>query len=116
MCTDEDARLPTTGYTEAVHTMFKRLHAINIIGRQLRPTDEDIDKFQHLCNEYHRLLCMNFTDDDYGAFYVHVLCKHGPEYIRHLRSLGKYMNSNVEHHHKIMNRYCTVNLTSTCCV
>lgn len=43
---------------------------------------------------------MNYTSEGL-SYYLHTLACHGGEYMLHLKSLGKWMNEGVEHHHKL---------------
>jgi len=43
---------------------------------------------------------LNYTSENL-SYYLHTLACHGGEYMLHLKSLGKWMNEGVEHHHKL---------------
>eukprot|EP00898_Chlorokybus_atmophyticus_P006330 jgi/Chlat1/6699/Chrsp5S06984 len=82
-------------------TIWQLLHRVNIIGRANTPTPLEIKAFGPLARRFYRLCCMKFTESDCGSFYLHTVANHGGDYMRLLGSLGRYMNSGVEAHHRI---------------
>ena len=91
-----------TPFTRRLYTL---LHEMDEVGRTLEPSPTEIDKYCHHCKEFFRVVAMCNSSLHIGAYYLHVVCVHGPSLIRRHGSLGKYMNSNVEAHHKLMNRF-----------
>lgn len=75
-----------------------------MVGRKNSPSENEIEGYGPMCRKLQRLWLTSFSKEDSGSIYLHTIAAHGGDYIRHLKSLGKFMNSGVELRHRVTNR------------
>ncbi len=87
--------------------MISMLHEITVIGRDLKPTDQQISTFCNLCKKLHWCMVMTYPPSLTGGFYFHTMGNHASKYMRHWKTMGRDSQSSFEKNQKVANASAT---------
>jgi hypothetical protein len=86
---------------ESTLRLWRLWYVLCVIGKKLHPTEADIDFFARYSKDFHRRCIHLMPDYVCNAYYFHYLSGHGGQYMRHWKSLGRFMQEGVEGRHKV---------------
>jgi hypothetical protein len=79
------------------------LHIITRVGRKALPNKEERQQFMDACRNLPMSIALTWPAKFTTGLYLHCLYAHGAEYMAQLKSLGRFMQSNMEKNQKIAN-------------